>query len=94
MLVISVAPFVGAQVFGQQIASGLGLLGVYRSLIDIAFWLLVVSLLLPGTAFRYWAAAHGQLKTAWVPPGAASCAAGWLLATNLYERGRPRGSPW
>jgi uncharacterized BrkB/YihY/UPF0761 family membrane protein len=52
-----------------------------------------VSLLLPGTAFLYWAAAHSQLKAAWVLPGAAFFAAGWLVATNLYERSSPLSMP-
>ena len=75
---------VGAQVFGQQIAAGLGLQGEYRRLMDVATWLLVVVLLLPGSAFLYWAAPNIHLKAVWVLPGAAFFTAGWLLATYLF----------
>ena len=84
VLVRSFVLFVGAQVFGQHIAAGLGISGTYRPFRDIATWLLMVALLVPGSAFLYWVAPNIHLRVIWVIPGAVFFTTGWLLATYLF----------
>jgi membrane protein len=84
VLVVSFILFVGARVFGQEISSSLGLEQAYDWLLDTISWLLVAALLLPGSAFLYWAAPNIHLRALWVLPGAVFFTAGWLIATYLF----------
>ncbi|MGE3268173.1 MAG: YihY/virulence factor BrkB family protein [Chloroflexota bacterium] len=84
VLILSFVVFVGAQVFGRQIAAELNVQGALRPLVGVATWLLVVVLLFPGSAFLYWVAPNIHLRAVWVLPGATFFTAGWLVATYLF----------
>jgi membrane protein len=75
---------VAGQIFGRQVAAGLGLTGLFEIAVRYGRWPTIVLLLSIAAVILYWRAPNLHLKLPWIAPGAVLFVVGWMAATYLF----------